>query len=59
MKTIYPLKPNWKINEDEGFVADQIKNRCDAEDNYTWGKNYQLTSYEDNVEPLAPRIKRI
>lgn len=43
MKQIYyPLKNNWKINEDKGFVPDQIQQRVDAEDNYTWAKGYPL-----------------
>lgn len=36
------LKTQFKIDEDVGFVPDQIKARCNAEDNYTWAKGYPL-----------------
>lgn len=41
-QTIQPLKPNWKIDEDAGFVPDQIRERVRSEDNYTWGKGFPL-----------------
>ena len=47
MKTIYPLKDNWKIDEDKGFVADQIKQRVDSEDWYTHCKGYPIIKVED------------
>ena len=42
MPTIQPLKNGWRIDENKGFVADQIKDRVNAEDNYTWAKGYPL-----------------
>lgn len=42
MDEIQPLRNNWKIDEDKGFVPDQIKERCRSEDNYTWAKGYPL-----------------
>jgi len=39
---IEPLRKNWRVEEDRGFVADQIKARVNAEDNYTWAKGYPL-----------------
>ncbi len=36
---IYPLKSNWKVDEDAGFVPDQIKQRVDTESNYSWARN--------------------
>jgi hypothetical protein len=47
MKTIYPLKDNWRIDEDKGFVADQIKQRVDSEDWYTHCKGYPIIKVED------------
>jgi hypothetical protein len=35
---IQPLKSNWKINEDKGYVPDQIKERVNSESNYEWSK---------------------
>jgi hypothetical protein len=47
MKKYQSLKNNWKINEDIGFVPDQIKNRVDSEDNYTYCKGFPLIKCED------------
>lgn len=43
----YPLQNNWSINEDYGFVPDQIKDRVNSEDNYTWAKGYPIIKQED------------
>lgn len=58
MELAQPLKPQFKINEDEGFVQDQIKNRVNSEDNYTWCKNYPLIKSEDITGKLG-HIKSI
>ncbi len=42
MKIIQPLKISFSIDEDKGYVSDQIKSRVDSEDNYTWGKGFPL-----------------
>lgn len=34
-----PLKDNWKVNEDAGFVPDQIKERVNSESNLEWAKS--------------------
>lgn len=47
MPPIQPLKKKWKIDEDAGFVPDQIRERVRSEDNYTFAKNYPLIKLED------------
>lgn len=42
MKTIQPLQQSFKINEDAGDVQQQIHDRVQSEDNYTWAKGYPL-----------------
>ena len=42
MKTIYPLKTNFCLDEDKGFIQDQIQERCQSEDFYTYAKGYDL-----------------
>lgn len=42
MPTIQPLKNGWRVDENKGFVADQIKDRVNSEDLYTWAKGYPL-----------------
>lgn len=46
-RIIQPLKPQFKIDEDKGFIADQIKERVNSEDNYTNCKGYPLIKEED------------
>ncbi len=51
MRTIYPLKNGWKVEEDSGLhPTEQIQRRVDSEDNYTWGKNYPLIKNEDIIK---------
>ena len=47
MNPIQPLKQQFKIDEDKGFVPDQILERVRSEDNYTWSKGYPLIKKED------------
>ncbi len=47
MNTTQPLKDHWKIDEDKGFVADQIKARVDSEDWYTHCKGYPIIKDTD------------
>ena len=47
MNTIQSLKNGWRINEDLGFVTEQIKDRCNSEDNYAWAKGYPIIKSED------------
>lgn len=47
MQIIQPLKDNWSIDEDEGFVQDQIKDRVNSEDNYTWAKGFPIIKIKD------------
>jgi hypothetical protein len=42
MPPIQSLKPQFKIDEDAGFVQDQIKERVRSEDNYTYCKGYPI-----------------
>jgi len=58
MNPIQPLKQQFKIDEDKGFVKDQILERCRSEDNYTHCKGFPLTSYEDKKDILCPRITK-
>ncbi len=58
MNPIQPLKNNWKVDEDLGFVADQIKERVRTEDNYTWAKNYPLLRSED-IKGRLGKIKNL
>lgn len=46
-QTIQPLKDHWKIDEEKGYVPDQIQERVDSEDWYTYCKGYPLTSVAD------------
>lgn len=39
---IQPLRENFSIDEDKGYVSDQIKERVQSEDLYTWAKGYPL-----------------
>lgn len=57
--TIQPLKTEFKIDEEKGFVPDQIKSRVNSEDWYTNCKRYPLTETEDKIDPFFPRMKRI
>lgn len=57
IKIYYPLEPSWKINEDQGFVPDQIKSRVDTEDLYTWAKGYPLIKNEDIKGRLGKPIE--
>ena len=50
MREIQPLKDNWSIKEDEGWVADQIKNRVNSEDNYTNARGFPLIKSEDIIK---------
>lgn len=47
MNAIEPLRKNWKINEDQGFVHDQIRERVRSEDNYTHCKGYPIIKNEE------------
>ena len=49
MDKIQPLKQQFKINEDEGWVPDQIRERVRSEDNFTNCKGYYLTT--DKIYP--------
>lgn len=59
MKTYLPLKSSWKIDEQAGFVPDQIQERVNSEDNYTNCKRYSLVEVEDRIDILCPRLERI
>lgn len=59
MKIIQPLKTTFKIDEDVGDVPEQIKNRVESEDNYTWCKNYPLIKSEDITGKLGQPIPEI
>lgn len=39
---IQPLRQQFKLDEDLGFIQDQIKERVQSEDNYTWAKGWPL-----------------
>lgn len=47
MKIYQPFRNPYKINEDAGFVQDQIQDRVNSEDNYIWAKGYPLIRSED------------
>lgn len=47
MNTIQPLKPQFKIDEESGYIPDQIRERVRSEDIYTWAKGYPLIRNED------------
>lgn len=48
---IQPLRDHWKIDEDRGFVPDQIKERVDSEDWYTHCKGYPLIKVVERKQP--------
>ena len=41
MRVIPHLKDNWKI-DDQGDVKEQIRQRVNSEDNFTWARRYPL-----------------
>lgn len=47
MKTIQPLKQNWKIDVQQGNVREQVGDRVDSEENLTWALGYPLIKSED------------
>lgn len=47
MKTIQPLENGWKIDEDKGFVQEQIQERANTESNYMWAKGFPIIKSED------------
>ena len=49
MRVIPPLRDNWSIKEDEGWVPDQILARVNSEDNYTNAKGFPLIKCKDIV----------
>lgn len=46
-RTIQPLKPHFSIDEDAGFVQDQIKDRVNSEDNLCWALGWPIIKTED------------
>lgn len=44
---INPLKDNWKVDEDKGFVQQQIKDRVNSESWYTFCKGYPNIKSKD------------
>ncbi len=44
---IYPLKDNWKVKEDEGFVHDQREKRVQSEDWFTQCRGYPIIKNGD------------
>ncbi len=46
---IKPLKTTWKIDEDAGFVRDQIKDRVNSESNYMWARKNELSKEERSI----------
>lgn len=51
-QTIQPLKQQFKINEDAGFVQDQILERVRSESNFDWSREFPLIKSE-NVKGRA------
>lgn len=47
MNTIQPLRNKFVLDEDRGFVRDQIQQRVNSEDNFTWCKNFPLIKQDD------------
>lgn len=47
MPPIQPLKDNWRVDEDAGFIQDQIKERVRSEDWYTQCKGYPIIRTKD------------
>ena len=61
MKSTYePLRQNWKVDEDRGFVQEQIQQRVDTESWYTHCKGYPNIKSEDiiKVKTNDKRFKR-
>ena len=46
-RIIQPLKTPWRIDEQQGNVKEQIWERVNSEDNYTWAKGYPLIRTKD------------
>lgn len=60
MKHIYePLRNGWRIKEEEGNVKEQIQNRVDIEDVYTWAKGFPLIKeVSGNVgQPIKAKVE--
>ena len=49
MKIIQPLRNSFKINEDKGYVPDQIKDRVNSESNYEWAKGFPIIRSKDII----------
>ena len=47
MRVIQPLKTPWRIDEQQGNVKEQIRDRVNSEDNYTWAKGYPIIRTKD------------
>lgn len=45
-----PLKTEFRINEDKGFIQDQIKARVNQEANYQWAKTPISMSDKERIE---------
>lgn len=57
MKPIQPLKDHWKIEEDKGYVPDQIKERVNSEDWYTHCKGYPLVKEVEKIKSSVLAFK--
>lgn len=44
---IQPLKESFKVDEDVGYVAEQIVDRVNAEDNLTWSLGWPIIKSTD------------
>ena len=47
MKIYNPLEKSFKINEDAGFIQDQILQRVQSEENFVWALGFPLIKSED------------
>lgn len=55
---IQPLKTQFKIDEDKGYVPDQIQDRVNSESNYEWAKGFPIIRSEDIKRGGAPRSNK-
>ena len=56
-QTIQPLKNNWRVEEDAGFVKDQIHDRVQSEDLYMWAKGYPIIRTADIKGRIGQPVK--
>lgn len=59
MKIYQPLKNNWSISEDQGFIKDQIQDRVNSESNLCWALGYPNVRQEEITGRLGEPLEEV